>query len=104
MEKIKEILQTDYLHLGIKDIKKLRKINTLIFIGIGIIILGIIFHLILGISTNYHKLDDLDDYVDDYQEGKYFSNFDKINLGVKIMPSYNLQKNILFMDPVTEVS
>ena len=55
-------------------------------------------------STNYHKLDDFEDYVEEFNEGEHFSKFEKINVGIKIMPSYNLEKNILYMRHSKDVS
>lgn len=103
-EKVKYALQKDYFKIGHRvEQKKIERLNLFIAIGVGSVALVLLFHIILGITTNYHKLDDLDDYIDDFNEGKYFSKFDKINLGLKIMPSYNLERNILYMNPQTDV-
>ena len=103
-EKVKYYLGKDYFGIGGAGINKVRKINKLIAIGAGTIILILIFYIILNLSTNYHKLDDLDDYVEEFKENKNFSKFEYINLGIKIMPSYNLQNNILYMRHSTDVS
>jgi hypothetical protein len=49
-------------------------------------------------------LDDFEDYVEEFNEGEHFSKFEKINVGIKIMPSYNLEKNILYMRNSKDVS
>jgi hypothetical protein len=49
-------------------------------------------------------LDDFEDYVEEFNEGEHFSKFEKINVGIKIMPSYNLEKNILYMRHSKDVS
>lgn len=100
-------LKKDYFKIGngkenIK--KKIERINLFLFIGLTIVFIVILFNIILGLTSNYHKLDDFEDYVDDFSKGKYFSKFDKINLGLKIMPSYNLERNILYMEPLTDVN
>ena len=40
----------------------------------------------------------------EFNEGEHFSKFEKINVGIKIMPSYNLEKNILYMRHSKDVS
>ena len=102
-EKIRYYLDKDYFNIGDAGIHKVRKNNKLIAIGVGSIILILIFYIILNLSTNYHKLDDLDDYVEEFNENRNLSKFEYINLGVKIMPSYNLENNILYMRHSTEV-
>lgn len=103
-EKVKYYLGQDYFGIGGAGINKVRKFNKLIAIGAGTIIVIIIFYIILNLTTNYHQLDDLDDYVEEFNENKNFSKFEYINLGIKIMPSYNLQNNILYMRHSTDVS
>ena len=55
-------------------------------------------------STNYYKLNSFENYVEDFNKNKHANKFKEINLGIKIMPSYNLEKNILFMRHSTDVS
>ena len=102
-EKIRYYLDKDYFNIGTAGIHKVRKNNKLIAIGVGSIIFILIFYIILNLSTNYHKLDDLDDYVEEFNENRNLSKFEYINLGVKIMPSYNLENNILYMRHSTDV-
>ena len=102
-ERIKYYMDKDYFHIGAAGMQTVRKINNLFFAGAGTLIVIILFYLILNITTNYHKLDNFEDYVEEYNEGKYPSKFNKINFGIKIMPSYNLEKNILFMRHSTDV-
>lgn len=103
-EKIKYYLGKDYFGIGSAGINKVRKMNKLIAIGAGTIIIILIFYIILNLTTNYHQLDDLDDYVEEFKENQNFSKFEYVNLGIKIMPSYNLQNNILYMRHSTDVS
>ena len=103
-ERVKYYMDKDYFRIGAASIHKVRKTNKLVLIGGGTIIVIILFYLILNISTNYHKLDDFEDYIDEFKEGEHFSKFGKINVGIKIMPSYNLEKNILYMRQSTDVS
>lgn len=107
-EKARYYLGQDYFHIGHiggdKGIQRVRQYNQFIAIGAGSIILIIIFYIILSLTTNFGKLDDLDDYVEEFNSGSNYSKFDKINLGIKIMPSYNLERNILYMKKMTDVS
>jgi hypothetical protein len=97
-------MDRDYFRIGAAGIHKVRKTNKLVLLGGGIIAFIILFYIILNLTTNYHKLDDFEDYVDEFKEGEHFSKFGKINVGIKIMPSYNLEKNILYMRQSTDVS
>ena len=102
-ERAKYYMDRDYFRIGAAGIHKVRKTNKLLFLGGGTIILIILFYIILNLTTNYHKLDDFEDYVEEFNEGEHYSQFNKINLGIKIMPSYNLQRNILYMRQSTKV-
>ena len=103
-ERAKYYMDRDYFRIGAAGIHKVRKTNKLVLLGCGTLILIIIFYIILNLTTNYHKLDDFEDYVDEFNEGEHYSKFREINVGIKIMPSYNLEKNILYMRQSTDVS
>ncbi len=103
-ERIKYYMGKDYFRIGAAGVHKVRKTNKLVLLGGGTLIAIILFYIILNLSTNYHKLDDFEDYIDEFKEGEHFSKFGKINVGIKIMPSYNLEKNILYMRQSTDVS
>ena len=94
----------DYFKIGAAGINKVRKVNRLFFMGAGTLIGIIIFYLALNMTTNYYKLGDFEDYIEEYNLEEYPSKFNQINLGIKIMPSYNLEKNILYMRHSTDVS
>jgi hypothetical protein len=94
----------DYFKIGAAGINKVRKVNRLFFISAGILIGIIIFYLTLIITTNYFKLGDFEDYIEEYNLEEFPSKFNQINLGIKIMPSYNLENNILYMRHSTDVS
>lgn len=102
-ERFKYYIDKDYFKIGAAGIHKVRKTNKLLLLGGGTLIC-IILYIILNLSTNYHKLDDFEDYVEEFNEGEHFSKFEKINVGIKIMPSYNLEKNILYMRHSKDVS
>ena len=102
-ERIKYYLEKDYFKVGAAGINKVKKTNKFFFIGAGTVIAIVLFYLILNITTNYHKLDNFEDYIEEFNKGQYPTKFKKINLGIKIMPSYNLEKNILFMRQSTDV-
>ena len=103
-ERAKYYMDKDYFRIGAAGIHKVRKTSKLVFLGGGTLILIILFYIILNLTTNYHKLDDFEEYVEEFNEGEHYSKFNKINLGIKIMPSYNLEKNILYMRQSTTVS
>jgi hypothetical protein len=101
---IKYYLEKDYFHIGAAGMGKVKTTNKLFFAGAGTLIVIILFYLILNITTNYHMLDDFEDYIEELDKGEHPTKFSKINLGIKIMPSFNLENNILFMRHSTEVS
>ena len=103
-ERIKYYSEKDYFHIAAAGMAKVKKTNKYFFVSVGTIIAIFLFYLILNLSTNYHKLDDFEDYVEEFNEGEHYSKFSKINVGIKIMPSYNLEKNILYMRQSTSVS
>lgn len=103
-ERIKYYMDKDYFRIGAAGMQTVRKINRFFFASAGTLIAIILFYIILNITTNYHKLDNFEDYVEEYNQNEHPSKFKKINLGIKIMPSYNLEKNILFMRQSTDVS
>jgi hypothetical protein len=94
---IKNIIDKDYFDIGGAGIQKVRRNNILAFIaGLSIVLIAL-FYIILNRKTNYFKLSDFEEYLEEFQENKDLSKFEKINIGVKIMPSYNLEKNILYL-------
>jgi hypothetical protein len=94
---IKEIIDKDYFDIGGAGIQKVRRNNILAFIAGATLVLIALFYYILNRKTNYFKLGDFEDYIEEFQENKDLSKFEKINIGVKIMPTYNLEKNILYL-------
>lgn len=102
-ENIKYYIAQDYFKIGAIGQQKVRKTNEYILAGVGTLTMIIIFYIVLNINTNFNKLDDFEDRLKDYQKGIAASKFEKINLGIKIMPSYNLEKNILYMRHSTDV-
>jgi len=103
-ERVKYYMDRDHFRIGAAGIHKVRKTNKLVLLGGGTLILIILFYIILNLTTNYHMLDDFEDYAEEFNEGEHYSKFDKINVGIKIMPSYNFAKNILYMRQSTDVS
>lgn len=58
--------------------------------------------LLIYSSSNLSNLDDLTQYMDEYNAGdsKYFND---LNLALKIMPGYNTEKNALYMTQTNDV-
>ena len=94
----------DYFKIGAAGVNTVRKVNRLFFFGAGTLIAIIIFYIVLNSTTNYYKLGDFEDYVEEYNMDEFPTRFNQIYLGIKIMPSYNLEKNILYMEHTTDVS
>lgn len=104
METIKYYAQDkDYFKLSKAGSEKVRKTNLMLLICLGIFLFLFIFFIILYSCTNYSSLDELDDYVNNFKSNN-LSNFPDINLGAKIMPSYNSERNILYMRHSNSVS
>lgn len=59
------------------------------------------FNLILFSSTNYHSIDNLEDYIQDYKDNdeEAFKNY---SFAIKVMPSYNFESNAIFLEPSTK--
>ena len=96
MEKIKYYFGKDYFGIREAGPDKVKKFNLSLFIIACVFLFIFIFFIIIYSCTNYHQLDELDDYVKNFQSSN-LSQFENINLGVKIMPSYNTERNILYM-------
>lgn len=106
-EKFQTIINKNWFNIPVEEDdkqKKIVKFNIYILIGAGTIIIIFLFYLILSLSTNFSKIDDFEDYIDEYKEKEYPTKFSEINLGIKIKPSYNLENNILYMRHSSDVS
>ena len=99
-----DFLNNKYLNrdfFGLKNDPYIRRINLLNLIAALSILFIIIFYCVINISTNYCRFQD---YIEEFKEGEHPTKFKQINLGIKIMPSYNLEKNILYMRHSSDVS
>lgn len=103
MEKIKYYLGKDYFGIREAGQDKVKRFNLFLLIITCVFLFIFVFFIIIYSCTNYHQLDELDDYVKNFQSSN-LSQFDSINLGVKIMPSYNTERNILYMKHSEKVS
>jgi len=92
-------LKRDFFNLKVDA--TIQRINLLNLIAALSILFIIILYYIINISSHYCQFED---YLDEYKEGEHPTKFNKINLGIKIMPSFNLEKNILYMRHSTDVS
>jgi hypothetical protein len=75
--------------------------NNKIVLGI-IIVFALVFDIIIYTCTDYRYIDDIKDYSEDYEKTEN-SDFDNINLGLKIMPSYNFKKNVIYMKHINDI-
>lgn len=100
---IKRLIDEDRFKIGAAGVNKVRKVNKLFLVGAGTFGIIVLFYLILNVTTNYYKLGSFEDYVVEYKDDVYPSKFKQINFGIKIMPSFNLEDNILFMEKSKEV-
>jgi hypothetical protein len=99
-----DFLNNNYLNkdfFGLRNAAIVRRINILNLVAVLSILFIIIFYCIINISSNYCKFEN---YIEEFKEGEHPTKFKQINLGIKIMPSYNLEKNILYMRHSTDVS
>ena len=103
-DEIRFLFDKDNFGIGGAGINKVRKTNILAYISGIFLILIIIFFIILNRKTNYSKLDDFEDYLEDFESNEVSSNFGNMHIGIKIMPSYNLEKNVLYMHQTKRVS
>ncbi len=101
---LKKLIDEDRFKIGAAGVNKVRNINKLFLIGAATFSIIVVFYLILNLTTNYYKLGSFEDYVVEYKDNVYPSKFKQINFGIKIMPSFNLEDNILFMEKSKEVS
>lgn len=100
---IKRLIDEDRFKIGAAGVNKVRKVNKFFLVGAGTFGIIVLFYLILNVTTNYYKLGSFEDYVVEYKDDVYPSKFKQINFGIKIMPSFNLEDNILFMEKSKEV-
>jgi hypothetical protein len=105
MDQLNYYLNKDYFKIKTTaGQEKIRKINIYLLVFCGVFLIVILFYIILCSSTYYSKLDDLDDYINEFTK-KNLSKFDDINFGVKIMPSFSSEENnILVMKHSNNVS
>ncbi len=96
MEKVNYYYGKDFFGIREAGPAKVKRFNLFLFIIACVFLFIFIFYIIIYSCTNYHQLDELDSYVKTFQS-ENLSQFDAINLGVKIMPSYNTERNILYM-------
>lgn len=57
---------------------------------------SVIILIFIYSSSNYSNLDELTNYIDEYNKGEERNQFDNSYLALKIMPGYNTEKNVLF--------
>ena len=76
-EKAKYFMDKVYFRIGAAGIHKVLKTNKLVLFGGRALILTILFYIILNLATNYHMLDDFEDYVEEFNEGEHFQNLIK---------------------------
>ena len=111
MNNVNKYLNTDYFKIGRADnVRMVRNVNISAVSIAFIIALNITFFFFVYSTTYYGKLGEVEQVIKvihliikEYKEkGQVY--FDKINIGLKIMPSYNTEKNAIFMDKVNDVN
>lgn len=101
-ESIKYCLHNDYFKINDAGIAVVKKVNYGLLSILGIYLFIAIFYIIILSCTSYSNLDSLEDLIDERRKVEAF-DFDTINLGMKIMPSYNTEKNVLYMHHSNDV-
>lgn len=77
--------------------KEQKKITLFLLISVGIFVFVGLFYLLMYSFTNYGSLGTLDKYIDQFKKDKKTEFFEDYSLGMKIMPSYNSEGNIIHM-------
>lgn len=76
-----------------------------LLLGIAATILVSLFLMILIYSTtNYSSLDDLTTYLEEYRKNSPNDKISNTNFALKIMPGYNTEKNVLYMEQSNDVN
>jgi hypothetical protein len=97
MVDFKYYINQDWFKAGRFGEKHVKQINIALLIITCVLLVSLIFYIIMFSTTNFSALDDLEEYVEKYDEEEN-AQFDNINLAMKIMPSYNTEKNVLYME------
>lgn len=80
-----------------------KKITLFLLISIGLFAFAGIFYLLMYTCTNYNQLDELDKYIEKFKNEKKTEFLENYSLGMKIMPSYNSEGNIIHMSHTKNV-
>ena len=96
MDKIQNFI-VNTLKIQYSEPKIQKKITLFLIISLSIFLFIGIFYLILFTCTNYNQLSNLDEYIEEYKKTDKAEFFDKFGIGMKIMPSYNSEKNVIHM-------
>ena len=103
MNNLNKYLNTDYFKIGRADnINTVRNINLAALIILGVLLMNTIFFFFVYTTTYYGRLDQVEEVIQDYQNVGH-SFFDNMQVGLKIMPSYNTENNVIFMDKTNDV-
>lgn len=102
METMKYYLHYDYFKINDAGITLVKKVNYWLMSIIGIYLFITIFYTIILSCTSYTHLDNLEDFIEERKKLEVF-DFDTIHLGMKIMPSYNTARNVLYMHHSNDV-
>ena len=104
MEFYESIIEKDYFKLGKEGKGKIKKINkNIIFLSLASILLFILYKVI-DLTTDYGRIGDLENYVNLYRRNNSISYFNKMNIGIQIKPSYNVERNIIYLNSFKNVS
>ncbi|MCQ2817522.1 MAG: hypothetical protein MJ252_09690 [archaeon] len=96
MDKIQNFVVST-LKLESAEPKQQKQITLYLLIVVGLFLFAGIFYLILYTCTNFNQLGDLDKYIQDFKNNNKTDFFENFSLGMKIMPSYNSEGNIIHM-------
>lgn len=84
--------------------EKARTTSIMLLICLGIFLFVALFYIILFSATNYSKLGKLNDYVEEFKKKNGTEFMEAFNVGLKVMPSYNSEGNVIIMDHIKSVN
>jgi ABC-type sugar transport system permease subunit len=102
MVDLKYQLSADHFKIGHFGDKHVKRINIALVVIGAITLLTIIFYIIMYSFTNFNALDNLQEYQETYTEEDDME-LRSVNFAAKIMPSYNAEKNAIWMNRTNDV-
>ncbi len=81
-----------------------KKTSIMLLICLAIFLFVGLFYIILFSATNYSKLGKLNDYIEEFKKKNRTEFMEAFNVGLKVMPSYNSEGNVILMEHIKSVN